>query len=68
MAKQQTKKDFPVISICREDLSDVTDDYNSLTDEEMREIASKMADAYLNNGYWQDLREIYGQLHLDINK
>jgi hypothetical protein len=52
---------FNIISVCREDVATVIKDKKTaeaLTDDEMRRIANKMSDAYLNNGYWQDLKEI----------
>jgi len=53
-------KDFDITSICKEDLKEHFSDkqINSLDDSDMRRIASKMADAYLENGFWQDLQII----------
>jgi hypothetical protein len=53
------QKEFPITSICREDLKELgfTDEQIAqLTDEDMETIASKMADLYLDNGFWEDLQ------------
>jgi hypothetical protein len=52
-------QDFCVASICREDLKEVNlsdEAIDSLTDEDMREIAAMMGDLYNNSGYWEDLQ------------
>ena len=55
-------KEFPVNSICRADVKEAgfpDELIAQLTDEDMQAIASKMADWYDENGYWQDLEEAY---------
>ncbi len=52
-------KEFPLVSISRADLHEagVSDAHiQTLTDTDMQEIASMMADIYLDNGYWEDLQ------------
>lgn len=51
-------KDFSITSICRADLISAGFDITGVTDENMRELASKMADAYCDNGFWIDLEII----------
>jgi hypothetical protein len=54
-------KPFPVTSICRGDMVDFVsspDVLGSLDDAEMMRIADKMADAYCDNGFWDDLQTI----------
>lgn len=48
-------KPFQIISICREDLDGAGFDVSRVDDATMERIASKMADAYLENGFWIDL-------------
>lgn len=48
-------KQFPIISICREDLESEGFDASMVKDDTMKQIASKMADAYLNSGFWIDV-------------
>ncbi len=53
------QKEFPITSICREDLKELgfTDEQIArLSDEDMEAIASKMADLYLDQGFWEDLQ------------
>jgi hypothetical protein len=53
------QKEFPITSICREDLQECgfTDEQIArLSDEDMEAIASKMADLYLDLGFWEDLQ------------
>lgn len=46
-------------SICRDDLRSAgftEEEISNVTDDQMRRIASKMADDYVNNLYWQSLQ------------
>src|SRR5713226_3799030 len=49
-------KPFPITSVCRADLTDALPitDIGKLDDADMIELASKMADAYMNV-FWDDL-------------
>jgi hypothetical protein len=50
---------FEITSVHREDLKKyfTSDEIAKLTDEDMKWIASKMADAYTGNGqFWDDLK------------
>ena len=50
--------DYPITSVCKADLLHAgftKKQINSLDDADMAQIASKMADAYCDNGFWIDL-------------
>ena len=57
---------FPITSVCRADLEESGFDTEEVDDDTLRELASKMADAYCCNGFWTDL-EILAE-HLKIKK
>ena len=62
-------KPFKITSICREDLRDQFSDeeIETLTDADMKHIASKMVDAYCENSFWIDMKIIVDQV-LDDKK
>lgn len=47
--------DIP-LSISREDLEHIGFDAEQISDDEIEDLAQKMADAYLDNGYWIDMK------------
>ena len=49
---------FEITSICKDDLIDNYSkaQIDSLTDDDMENIASEMADHYCDNGFWEDLK------------
>ena len=57
-------KEFPITTICREDLKQCCSDseIELFTDTDMERVANKMSNAYLENGYWIDLRIIAEQI------
>jgi hypothetical protein len=59
-------KPFPITSVCRADLQAFfsKDHIAHLDDDDMAEIAGKMADAYCDQGFWIDL-EIIAQSVLE---
>lgn len=57
---------FPITSICRADLEGIGFDTKNVDDGDMSQLASKMADAYCDNGFWIDL-EILAE-YLKIKK
>ncbi len=64
-------KDFPITSICRADLESAGFDIANIDDDTMLELASKMANAYCDFGFWEDLRELaiyFGIKKLNENK
>jgi len=48
-------KGFPITSVARADLFDEGYDVSKVSDEIMERLASKMANAYVENGFWIDL-------------
>lgn len=50
-------KIFKITGVARDDIAEKlgVEVAESFTDEEMTRLASKMADAYLENGFWVDL-------------
>jgi len=59
-------KDFPITSVCRADLESVGFDTKDVDDWTMSELASKMANAYCDIGFWEDLKILAE--HLEIKK
>lgn len=57
---EKLNKSFEITSVCRKDLSDVIGAKKALqfTDEEMKRLVDKMANAYCENSFWQDLEII----------
>ena len=65
MSSPDWSKTFEVAVVTRGDLTEVglsPQQIDSLTGEEMQEIAQIMADLYCENGYWQDLQEAVHRL------
>ena len=50
-----TFKPFNITSVCLEDLGGIGFDISNVNDGTMAHLASKMADAYCDNGFWIDL-------------
>ena len=59
-------KEFPITFITREDVLRYFPEAYSLTDEQMRIIANKMEDRYLNIVFWQDLKYIFVKITIQI--
>ena len=55
MTNNKKFKQFQITSICREDLEEAGFDASKVDDSKMEHLASKLADAYLDNGFWVDL-------------
>lgn len=49
------KEYFKITSVAREDLEEIGFDTSGIDDDDMERLAGKMADAYLDNGFWIDL-------------
>lgn len=60
MDEQKLYQPFQITSVCRADLRGILTDEEIawLDDADMQRIASKMADAYCDNGFWIDLEII----------
>jgi hypothetical protein len=63
---QPTDGYFPITSVHRDDLEGLGYDTSNVDDGTMQELTSKMADAYLDSGFWIDLPIIAD--HLEIPK
>jgi len=55
MVNNKKLKQFPITSICREDLEEAGFDASGVDDDTMKQIASKMAEAYLEIIFWIDM-------------
>ena len=59
-------KGFSITSVCPADLESIGFDTSKVDDADMGYLASKMADAYCDMGFWESL-EIIAE-HLSIKK
>jgi hypothetical protein len=56
---------FYVTAICRDNLEGLGFDVSKITDDDMEELADKMADDYLEQLYWSSMETIADEaLHL----
>ncbi len=53
--RQKFYKGFPITSVCRADLASAGFDTTDVDDDTMSELASKMANAYCDMEFWEDL-------------
>jgi len=53
--EQKLLKEFPITGVCRYDLKDAGFDIKNVDDETMRDLASRMSDAYREIIFWIDL-------------
>lgn len=68
MINNKKFKQFPITSVCREDLEEAGFDASGVDDDAMKQIASKMADAYLEIIFWIDLPLIAEYCEVPRNK
>lgn len=47
---------FDITSVSRDDVNELNFDGANMTDSQMERLADKMENAYLANGYWDDMR------------
>lgn len=64
--QEKLYKDFSITSVCRADLEEAGFDVTNVDDDDMKELASKMADAYCDMGFWEDLKILAE--HLGVKK
>jgi len=57
MKTKSNEKQFNITGVCRSDLQSIGFDTSKLKDRDMKEIAQRMAEAYMEH-YWQDLESI----------
>ncbi|MBU2524139.1 hypothetical protein KKG71_03015 [Patescibacteria group bacterium] len=53
---EKSYKDFPITNVCRADLEQVGFNSTNVDDDTMSVLASKMANAYCEFGFWEDLK------------
>lgn len=66
--EQKHYKDFPITSVCRADLESAGFDTTNVDDDTMSELASKMANAYCDIGFWEDLQILAEYLKIKKHK
>ena len=52
----EIKTEFPITTICTEDVETAGFDISNITNEQLKKIADNMEDMYLRDGFWHDLR------------
>ena len=57
-------KAFSIITVCRADLEQAGFDTKDVDDDTISDLASKMADAYCDMGFWEDLKIIAEDLKI----
>lgn len=60
--RKKLNKPFPITGICRADLESEGFDTSQVDDDDMKNLATEMADAYCNFGYWIDLNILADQM------
>ncbi len=55
---KRLNKPFPITSVCRQDLEGIGFNTSKVDDADMEYLANKMADAYCDMGFWEDLKII----------
>lgn len=66
--EQLQQEFFTITSVSRDDLKGIGYDTDKVDDDTMRRLASKMADAYCDNGFWIDLPIIADYLEIPQGK
>lgn len=64
----QKQEYFPITSVCRDDLEEVGFNTKNVDDSTMLKLASKMADAYCDHGFWIDLEILADYLKIKKHK
>lgn len=54
--KKEIKTEFPITTVCKEDVDTAGFDTTNITEEQLKKIANNMEDMYLKDGFWHDLR------------
>jgi len=62
---EKNYKDFPITSVCRADLEQAGFSVAEVDDDTMSELASKMANAYCDFGFWEDLKILAEDLKIN---
>jgi hypothetical protein len=56
--------DFPITTVCREDLESIGFDTASVDDATMKELAGKLADDYCDQLFWSSLEILAENLNI----
>ncbi len=65
---QQEQEFFSITSVCRTDLEEIGFNTTDVDDGTMSKLASKMADAYCEFAFWEDLEIIAEYLKIKKRK
>lgn len=65
--EKQKQEFFSIVELSRDDINYIGINADNLTDGQMKRIARRMCDLYLDNGYWDDLRTAC-DIALDIHQ
>ena len=57
-----TKNEFPIVSVCAEELKLAGYDISEVTKDQMYQLAEKMQDIYLSKRFYKDLRKAADEL------
>jgi hypothetical protein len=57
-------KSFPISSFCREDLIDIGFDVSKVSNDDMKELADKLSDAYCESDFWIELPIIANNMNI----
>jgi len=53
---QNDIESFDVTGVCRDDVDEIGYDGANMSDAQMEQLASKLGDSYVENGFWEDLK------------
>lgn len=65
---KQKQEFFTITSVCRDDLEEIGFDTTNVDEGTMSKLASKMADAYCEFAFWEDLEIIAEYLKIKKRK
>ncbi|MBF0397866.1 MAG: hypothetical protein HQK78_13890 [Desulfobacterales bacterium] len=78
MQESKLKKEYPITSVCKEDILntfDESDNFHSIKkrvyemdDSEMQDLAREMADDYTGQLFWESLRTIFEERFLNTKE
>lgn len=54
--------EFPIVSVCKEELEAAGFDASKVTGEQMKLLATKMQESYLSKDFYKDLRKAATEL------
>lgn len=63
-----TKNEYPIVSVCAEELKLAGYDITNVTDDQMYKLAEVMQESYLNKNFYRDLRKAADKLGIPKKK